>query len=63
MNNNQFKVGQKINYTNGSECIYSGYIAHITTNKTLVIVEESAEIELCKKFMFGTEITFNQVKP
>ena len=57
-----FKIGQKINYSNGSLSIYSGEIVKIT-DRSLIVVDDSSEMELWKAgYAVGSEISFTQVK-
>ena len=62
MKNQQFEVGQKINYANGSNSIYAGTIVKIKKD-TLIVIDCEAGLQLwfagCN---VGSEITFNQVK-
>lgn len=62
MKTQQFKLGQKINYTNGSNSIYVGTIVKIKKN-TLIVIDCEAGLQLwnagCNA---SSEISFNQVK-
>jgi hypothetical protein len=62
MKNHQFKVGQKINYANGSNSIYVGTIVKIKKN-TVIVIDCEAGLQLWNAgFNVGSEIAFNQVK-
>ena len=57
-----FKVGQRVTYTNGSPTIYNGEIVQIT-DRSLVVINCAAGMQLwnagCRN---GDEIAFSQVK-
>jgi hypothetical protein len=56
-----FKIGQKVNYTNGQPCIYLGEIVKIK-EKTLILIDDESGMQLWKAgYAVGSEITFNQV--
>jgi hypothetical protein len=62
MKNTNFKLGQKINYSNGNPSIYKGIIVKIKKN-TLIIIDDEAGLQLYKAgHNVGSEITFSQIK-
>ena len=57
-----FKVGERVNYSNGNLSIYNGEIVKIKDN-SLVVIDDKAEMELWNAgYAVGSEIAFNQVK-
>ena len=58
----QFKIGQTVQYTNGSLSIYEGEIVKITPT-SLVVIDCEAGMELHRSGCAnGSEIAFSQVK-
>ena len=62
MTNSNFKLGQKINYSNGNPSIYQGIIVKIKKN-TLIVIDDEAGLQLYKAgHNVGNEITLSQIK-
>lgn len=55
-----FKVGQIVNYKNGSLSIYTGKIVKITTS-TLIVVDNKGMDLYNAGYSVGSEICFSQV--
>ena len=57
-----FKVGERVNYSNGNLSIYNGEIVKIK-DKSLIVIDDKAGMELWNAgYAVGSEIAFNQVK-
>jgi small-conductance mechanosensitive channel len=62
MKNTNFKIGQVINYRNGSNSIYTGTIVKITDRPTLIVIDDKAGMQLFNAgFAVGSEISVNQI--
>ena len=61
MTNQNFKIGQRVNYQNGNPSIYNGEIVKIKEH-TLVVVDCESGMELWKRgYSVGSEISFSQI--
>lgn len=57
-----FKVGERVDYSNGDLSIYNGKIVKIK-DKSLIVIDDEAGMELWNAgYAVGSEISFSQVK-